>query len=173
MTHPARGRPICFWFEGLTRARKPCLGSSAGTDVGGAPFWTLSINTLRCRPSSRGTSTSSPSSAPVIALPSGEVADRRPFSRSLPPSDKRTETRLWSSAKTRTTLSPTPIPSAVQADSRGSSMPAPLKSIPVTFPRSICNRLVDGKRQVRLVPAGQHRQAGSQWSWIGSAEVNS
>src|SRR6185437_12362108 len=63
--------------------------------------------------SSRGSSTSSPSLAPSIAWLSGELADRRPFSRSLTPSDTRTENRFWSSAKTRTTLLPRPIAAAI------------------------------------------------------------
>ena len=63
-------------FSHATAAVLPSpFAASADIDVSGAPFSTLSISTLRCRPFSRGSSTSSPSSAPSIALPSGELAE--------------------------------------------------------------------------------------------------
>src|SRR5882724_700519 len=88
-------RPLVIFATKIGNEDVQCkIAPSADRSIGRASFSTLSINTLRCRPLSRGSSTSSPSSAPSIALPSGELADRRPFSRSLTPSDTRTEIRL-------------------------------------------------------------------------------
>ena len=103
--------------EGQATAAAPftVFAAPGGAATKAGFFSTLSISTLRCRPFSRGSSTSSPSSAPRIALPSGELTARRPFLRSLPLSDQPHRNPLLVIRKTSTTLSPSPIPAAAGA----------------------------------------------------------
>jgi hypothetical protein len=71
--------------EGQATAAAPftVFAAPGGAATKAGFFSTLSIRTLRCRPFSRASSTSSPSSAPRIALPSGDPIASRPFAVAL------------------------------------------------------------------------------------------
>jgi hypothetical protein len=149
-------------FSHATAAALPsAFAASADIDVSGAPFSTLSINTLRCRPFSRGSSTSSPSSAPSIALPSGELADRRPFSRSLLLSDKRAEIRFWSSEKNQNNLVAEPDPRGSRPAFQLAAVSRPIACEPLDLAPCGTDRLVRNSQRTHDAPAGGRGKCSS------------